>query len=102
MADKEVNRLWGKRMVEKNTSRAGYDPDLEKDAESHSADLQRIIEGGVATGVRILASNDCCPVCRSLEGAYDFAEVPQLPVVGCSHPLGCRCHYAPVLDRFGP
>ncbi|HZD09935.1 MAG TPA: hypothetical protein VE553_01235, partial [Candidatus Binatia bacterium] len=66
------------------------------------ADLRRIIEGGVATRVRILVSNDCCPVCRSAEGAYEFNDVPALPIEGCSHPLGCRCHYAPVLDRFGP
>jgi hypothetical protein len=25
-----------------------------------------------------------------------------LPVEGCSHADGCRCHYAPVLDAFGP
>jgi hypothetical protein len=28
--------------------------------------------------------------------------VPQLPIEGCSHPKGCRCHYEPVLDLFGP
>ncbi|MFW6069095.1 MAG: hypothetical protein ACOC9E_05900 [Chloroflexota bacterium] len=102
MADKEIDKLQGRRMVTQNTSRADYDPDLEKQAESHRADLQRIIEGGVATRVRILASHDCCPVCRATEGAYDFDDVPTLPIDGCSHPLGCRCHYAPVLDRFGP
>ena len=102
MPDKEINELQGQRMVEKNTPRAGYAADLEKDAASHRADLQRIIEGGVATRVRILVSHDSCPVCRSLEGAYEFEEVPPLPLVGCSHPLGCRCHYEPVLDRFGP
>lgn len=102
MADKEINQLQGRRMVTQNTSRAGYDPDLEKPAESHQADLKRIIEGGVATRVRILASYDCCPVCRAVEGAYEFDNVPALPVIGCSHPLGCRCHYAPVLDLHGP
>lgn len=102
MADKEINQLQGRRMVTQNTSRAGYDPDLEKQAESHNADLKRIVEGGVATRVRILASYDCCPVCRAHEGAYDFKDVPALPLEGCSHPLGCRCHYAPVLDLRGP
>lgn len=102
MADKEINELQGRRMVTQNTSRAGYDPDLEKRAESHQADLQRIVEGGVATRVRILASYDCCPVCRALSGAYEFDDVPPLPIEGCSHPLGCRCHYAPVLDMRGP
>lgn len=102
MADKEINQLQGRRMVTQNTSRASHDPDLEKSAESHQADLQRIIGGGVATRVRILTSYDCCPVCRTVEGAYEFDDVPALPIVGCSHPLGCRCHYAPVLDLHGP
>jgi hypothetical protein len=52
--------------------------------------------------VRILSWHDCCPVCRTLEGAYDFGEVPELPHEGCSHVDGCRCYYAPVLDRHGP
>jgi hypothetical protein len=102
VAENEIDKLQGRRMVQQNTSRAGYDPDLEKQAESHRAALERIIDGGVATRVRILASHDCCPACRALSGAYDFEEVPALPIEGCSHPLGCRCHYAPVLDRFGP
>lgn len=102
MADKEIDKLQGRRMVTQNASRAEYDADQEKQAESHRAALQRIIEGGVATRVRVLASYDCCPVCRATEGAYEFDDVPTLPIDGCSHPLGCRCHYAPVLDRFGP
>lgn len=102
MADKEINQLQRRRMVTQNTSRAGYALDLEKPAASHQAALQRIVEGGVATRVRILASDDCCPVCRSVSGAYEFDNVPQLPLVGCSHPAGCRCHYAPVLDMRGP
>jgi len=60
------------------------------------------IEGGLATRVRILISRDSCPACRAAEGAYDFGDVPALPVEGCSHADGCRCHYAPVLDAFGP
>ena len=60
------------------------------------------IKKGLGTGVRILASRDSCPACKAMEGAYAFEEVPQLPLEGCSHPDGCRCHYEPVLDRFGP
>jgi hypothetical protein len=37
-----------------------------------------------------------------MEGAYEFDKAPELPHEGCSHPSGCRCFYAPVLDRFGP
>lgn len=102
MTEKEVHKLQGKRMIEQNTSREQYEGDFEKEAEAHRADLQRIIENGIATRVRILANHDSCPVCKALEGAYDFEDVPVLPHEGCSHPLGCRCHYAPVLDRFGP
>lgn len=74
----------------------------EKSAEEHRKILEKIESGGIATKVRILANQDCCPVCRRVEGAYDFHEVPELPLEGCSHPLGCRCYYAPVLDRRGP
>lgn len=102
MADDKINRLQGRRMVKQNTRRATYDLDLEKPAESHREDLKRIVEGGIATRVRILANHDCCPVCRAVSGAYEFDKVPELPLEGCSHPLGCRCHYAPVLDMRGP
>lgn len=67
----------------------------------HKTALEKI-RGGLATKVRILANRDCCPACQAVEGAYDFDDVPELPVEGCSHGDGCRCHYAPVLDYFGP
>ena len=60
------------------------------------------IKNGLATGVRILANRDSCPYCKAMEGAYSFEEVPLLPHEECSHPDGCRCFYAPILDRFGP
>lgn len=103
MADQEVEELQGERMIEGNTSRAQQirQATLEKSAEEHQAALEKIKEG-LATKVRILASHDSCPVCKAMEGAYEFDEVPELPMVGCSHPNGCRCHYEPVLDRFGP
>jgi RNA polymerase subunit RPABC4/transcription elongation factor Spt4 len=52
--------------------------------------------------VRITVSDDCCPACREAEGAYDKHEVPEIPVEGCSHPLGCRCFYTPSLDELFP
>jgi len=70
------------------------------EAEQQTA-LKKIKEG-LATKVRILANRDCCPACAATEGVYGFDNVPQLPVEGCSHADGCRCHYAPVLDQFGP
>lgn len=65
------------------------------------AALKKIREG-LATKVRILANRDSCPACLAVEGVYEFDDVPELPVEGCSHPDGCRCRYAPVLDKFGP
>ncbi len=73
---------------------------VDKRAEQKAA-LARI-RSGLATKVRILANHDACPVCKALEGAYEFDEVPELPHEGCSHGDGCRCFYAPVLDRYGP
>jgi hypothetical protein len=70
-------------------------------AAEHRATLERIRQG-LATKVRILVSHNSCPVCRSFEGAYEFDEVPELPLEGCSNPTGCHAYYAPVLDRFGP
>ena len=102
MADEHVHKLQGERVVAGNTPRADQQGFLEKPAEVHQAALERIRKGGVATKVRILASHDSCPVCTALEGAYSFDDVPALPHEGCSHPQGCRCIYAPVLDRFGP
>ena len=100
--EKEVGRLQGRRTVIGITPqehRSGY---LGKDETEHRASLERIIANGVATGVRILVNHDSCPVCRAYEGAYNFSEVPALPLEGCSHPQGCRCHYEPVLDMRGP
>lgn len=60
------------------------------------------IRGGLATRVRILVSLDACPVCRAAEGVYDFDDVPELPIEGCSRPDVCNASYAPVLDLYGP
>ena len=76
--------------------------DAVKKRKEQQAALKKIREGGIATKVRILTALDCCPACSAHEGAYEFDSVPELPVEGCSHPEGCRCFYAPVLDRFGP
>jgi hypothetical protein len=102
LATKDIHELQGKRIVRGDEARHKQIGGLEKPAAEHRAALDRIRQGQVATKVRILANHDCCPVCRALEGAYDFDQVPELPLEGCSHPSGCRCMYAPVLDRFGP
>ncbi|MCI0398166.1 MAG: hypothetical protein L0332_33935 [Chloroflexi bacterium] len=101
MPESDISKLQGKRTV------VGQTPTTTRVGEAeHSAAYQREvldkIRKGLATKVRILANHDSCPVCRAVEGAYDFDEVPELPLEGCSHPMGCRCYYAPVLDLFGP
>ena len=102
MPEREIAELQGRRTVIGNTPRDAQVGDLEISAERQRKALEKIRSGGIATKVRILANQDSCPVCRTFEGAYDFDDVPLLPLEGCSHPQGCRCHYAPVLDRFGP
>ena len=74
---------------------------IEQERARHQETLGRI-KSGLATKVRILASQDSCPTCETAEGAYEFDEVPALPLEGCSHPRGCRCRYEPVLDKYGP
>ena len=67
----------------------------------HKAMLKKIQEG-LATKVRILAPADGCSVCRRVEGAYEFDDVPELPLEDCAGVGHCRLMYAPVLDQFGP
>lgn len=100
--EKEIGKLQGRRIVAGDTPREKQVGDLSVGEATHRAALEKIIANGIATRVRILASHDSCPVCRAYEGAYDFDKVPALPIEGCSHPQGCRCHYEPVLDLHGP
>jgi hypothetical protein len=52
--------------------------------------------------IRISVSGDCCPACSEIEGVYSKDTVPDLPVEGCSHNLGCRCFYMAVLEELYP
>lgn len=101
MADK-LSKLQGRRMTEGNEPRPSMNVSYEKSAAEHRKMYENIRDGGVATGVRIMGSHDSCPACKAIHGAYKFGEEPELPIEGCSHPHGCRCHYQPVLDRRGP
>jgi len=64
--------------------------------------LKRMQENYRISYVRISVAGDCCPACRQVEGAYAKDSVPRLPVEGCSHALGCRCNYQPVLEHIYP
>lgn len=64
--------------------------------------LKRIQDNPRISYVRISVAHNCCPACREAQGAYDKELAPKLPIEGCSHPLGCRCFYEPVLEEIYP
>ncbi len=75
----------------------------EKDSLSDQAlALEKFKKNSRVQYVRIVVSDDCCPACRELEGAYEKDGAPQLPEEACSHPLGCRCFYLPFLTEIYP
>ncbi len=52
--------------------------------------------------VRVIVNKDACAACQYVAGTYPPDQVPLLPVPDCSHPLGCRCYYEPLLDDIFP
>ncbi|HEX9797899.1 MAG TPA: hypothetical protein VGA52_13010 [Anaerolineales bacterium] len=87
-------------------------PDSETRCVGCGADLDELSETAVALarlkanprvgGIRVIPHGDCCPTCRAAEGEFRKQDVPDLPVQGCSHPLGCRCFYEPSLVELYP
>jgi hypothetical protein len=80
-------------------------PECRADLKEFSAtavSLKRFQNNTRVKSVSIAVAHDCCPACRKVEGAYDKQTAPRLPVEGCSHALGCRCYYQPVLDTIYP
>jgi hypothetical protein len=70
---------------------------------SHSAEaLKRMQENPRVDYVRLLVGADACPACQHAEGSYPKNTPPKLPIEGCSHALGCRCFYQPVLEEIYP
>ncbi len=63
------------------------------------ADLQ---QNERVSQIRVSVSGNCCPACAAAQGAYAKDQVPILPIEGCSHGLGCRCQYEPVLTEIYP
>lgn len=64
--------------------------------------LKKFRENPRVTSVRINVAHDACPLCYELRGTFEKDAVPVLPHEGCSHPQGCRCTYAPVLNDIYP
>ncbi len=68
-----------------------------------AASLARLKQNDRITLIRVSISNDACPVCQSLQGAYPKDQVPVLPPEGCSCPGGrARVYYEPVLAEIYP
>ena len=83
----------------RNCTQCGVD--LGKWSETAVA-LERLQANSRVIYVRISVAGNCCPACREAEGAYAKDAAPKLPIEGCSHGLGCRCFYQPVLDEIYP
>ena len=64
--------------------------------------LKRLKDNPRVLNIRLVVAHDCCPACRSVEGTYTKDNAPKLPVEGCSHALGCRCFYEPMLSEIYP
>ena len=64
--------------------------------------LKRIQSNPRIQNVIIANSRDACPACQEIQGTYYKQDAPALPVEGCSHALGCRCFYEPVLEEIYP
>ena len=64
--------------------------------------LKRLQSNQRVRDIRLVVAHDCCPACQESEGTYAKDRVPDLPIEGCSHPLGCRCFYEPMLNDIYP
>jgi len=69
---------------------------------STAVSLKRLQANPRVKNVRLVVAHDCCPACRLAEGTYDKDLAPHLPIEGCSHSLGCRCFYEPMLNEIYP
>lgn len=64
--------------------------------------LKRFQENSRVRDIRVVVAHNCCPACSAMEGTYKKDQTPSLPIEGCSHPLGCRCFYEPMLKEIYP
>ncbi len=87
-------------------------PDLALECVHCKADLRENSVNAVAlkqyqqnprvSAIRISVAGDACPLCYEARGTFEKDAVPVLPHQGCSHALGCRCTYSPVLNDIYP
>jgi len=64
--------------------------------------LRKFQENPRVFAVHLIVHEDACPACQELAGTYPKDQVPKLPMIGCSHPEGCRCFYQPLLEEIFP
>jgi len=67
-----------------------------------AAALARLKSNPRVLRIRLIVPEDACPACQQLEGDYDKDRVAELPTLSCSHPLGCRSFYEPLLSEIYP
>jgi hypothetical protein len=87
-------------------------PDSALECPHCQADLRKFSTTAIALGklvanprvyaIHVATSDEACPACQAVQGTYAKDEVPVLPVEGCSHALGCRCIYQPLLEEIYP
>jgi hypothetical protein len=64
--------------------------------------LRRLQSNPRVSAVRVSVTYDACSYCYELLSTYPKESVPSLPHPGCSHELGCRCFYEPILADTYP
>jgi hypothetical protein len=67
-----------------------------------AAALERMRSNERISRIRLIVPHDACPACRQVEGDYAKDQVPEIPLDKCSHPLGCRSFYEPMLTEVYP
>jgi len=80
-------------------------PNCQSDLRQYSVTavaLQRFRDNPRVKNLRLVVAHNCCPACQMAEGTYEKDSAPSLPIEGCSHGLGCRCFYEPMLTEIYP
>jgi hypothetical protein len=66
------------------------------------AALKKFQQNPRVKNVRLVVADDSCPTCQQSSGTYEKKSAPSLPHEACSHAMGCRCFYEPMLDEIYP
>ena len=47
--------------------------------------------------VEVYPASDSCEACKKIAGKYEITKAPSLPYEHCTHKMGCRCTFLPVV-----